>query len=207
MHNTLTREKAPSLTHRNTQKHTPTTKYTTNTPTTPNKREPPAQQKPGQGLHKPKLQKWINTKHPKRVHNHHTTKENKKKRNTTPPTATTHPLYRPLARHPPSPTLQPPPLPSSPVPVSSIGSVPCFLFTCMCVFCSLVYVCASLLSMSLVFVVCFGFVSSFSCLCPPLCVCLSFSCIGFPCFLVGFLFLSVVGFLIRRACSCVCCLS
>ena len=109
-----------------------------------------------------------------------------------------------------SPTLQPPPLHSLPVPVSSVGSVPCFLFTCMCVFCSLVYVCASLLSMSLVFVVCFGFVSSFSCLCPLLCVCLSFFLywfLCFPCFLVGSLFLSVVGFLIRRACSCVCCLS
>lgn len=31
--------------------------------------------------------------------------------------------------------------------------------------------------------------------------------LSFLCFLVGSLFLSVVGFLIRRACSCVCCLS
>lgn len=42
------------------------------------------------------------------------------------------------------------------------------------------YVCVSLLSVSLVFVVCVGFVSSFSCLCPPFYVCVFlFSCIGF----------------------------
>lgn len=78
----------------------------------------------------------------------------------------------------------------------------------MCI-CSLVCVCVSLLSVSLVFVVCVGFVSSFSCLCPPY-VCLSFFLywfLSFLCFFVSSLFLAVVGFFIRRACSCVCCLS
>ena len=80
----------------------------------------------------------------------------------------------------------------------------------MCVFCSLVYVCASLLSMSLVFVVCVGFVSSFSCLCPPfMCVSFFFSCIGFPvsrvswlvlCFLVWWV--SLLGVLVPVCAVC-----
>lgn len=46
---------------------------------------------------------------------------------------------------------------------------------------------------------------------PLLCVCLSFFFLhwflSFLCFFVTSLFLAVVGFLIRRVCSCVCCLS
>ena len=52
--------------------------------------------------------------------------------------------------------------------------------------------------MFLVFVVCVGFVSSFSCLCSP-CVCLSFFLywfLSFLCFFVSSLFLAVVGFFI-----------
>lgn len=79
----------------------------------------------------------------------------------------------------------------------------------MCLFSS-VYMCVSLICVLCVRGVCFGFVSSFSCLCP------SFVCVFpfflywflcFPCFLVGSLFLIVVGFFVRCVCSCVCCLS
>ena len=64
--------------------------------------------------------------------------------------------------------------------------------------CSLCSWCVSVLFLALVVCV------------PLLCVCLSFFLywfLSFLCFLVGSLFLAVVGFFIRRACSCVCCLS
>ena len=61
--------------------------------------------------------------------------------------------------------------------------------------CSLCSWCVSVLFLALVVCV------------PLLCVCLSFFFLywflSFPCFLVSSLFLTVVGFLIRRACSCV----